>query len=102
MPTTANQDRVAKASTSSNVEPPNLYGLKKTHKDMAPGQEEAGPPVRPVFGVMEAPNARLSSFLSRVIRDYVEVVTNHCKVKSSEEMRSNPSLMNLIEVCRLG
>ena len=47
-PTNSNQHRVSLASTSTNVEPPNLYGLKKTHKGVEPGQEEVGPKLRPV------------------------------------------------------
>ena len=86
--TNSNQYRVGLASVSTNVEPPDLYGLKKTHKSVPEGQEEAGPAMRPVCGAKEAPNSRLSNFVSMILRDFAEAAGHHNEVKSSEEMRA--------------
>ena len=50
------EDRIAGASTSTNVPPPPKYGLRKNHKTVIPGREQYGPSVRPVCGAREAPN----------------------------------------------
>ena len=82
------KERIEIASTSTNVPPPPLYGLRKDHKKVAPGQENAGPPVRPVCAAKVAPNSRVSTFLCKVINDFCEGVDEKHEVKSSEEMRS--------------
>ena len=78
--------RVAGATTSTNVPAPPLYGLRKDHKSHT--NETEGPPVRPVCGANEAPNSRLSSFLSRIINDYADNAEIETECKSSEEMRA--------------
>ena len=50
------QGRVAAASTSTNVQAPAFYGLRKDHKNAPTGEEERGPPVRPICSAREAPN----------------------------------------------
>ena len=80
--------RIGIASTSTNVPAPTLGGLRKDHKPVPAGQEAAGPPLRPVCDAREAPNSRISNFLSRVINNYSDAVENSCEVKSSEEMRA--------------
>ena len=59
--------RVTKASTTTNVLPPPLYGFRKTHKTNHNGDN--GPPMRPVCGAKDAPNSRFSNFLSKIIYD---------------------------------
>ena len=81
------KDRIDIAATSTNVPPPPLYGLRKDHKKVPPGQEVAGPPVRPVCAAKAAPNSRVSTFLCKVINDFCDGNEDHHEVKSSEEMR---------------
>ena len=59
------EDRVNKASTSSNVPPPPLYVLRKDHKPLTPGQEDKGPP------------GRFSHFLSDILANYADNVDDH-------------------------
>ena len=79
--------RIAEAATSTNVLPPPLYGMRKDHKSVPPGQESVGPPVRPVCAAKEGPNVRLSSFLTRILNDFADAVDQSHECKSSEEMR---------------
>ena len=65
--TWGHEDRIAGASTSTNIPPPPKYGLRKDHKPVQPGEEHVGPPVRPVAGATEAPNSRFSHFLSMIV-----------------------------------
>ena len=84
--THGHEERVTGATMSKNTPAPPMYGLRKDHK-----QHEGkikGPPVRPVCGASEAPNSRLSSFLSRVVNDYADSVGVGTECKSSEEMRA--------------
>ena len=78
--------RVTKASTSSNILPPPLYGFRKTHKKDQNGS--SGPALRPVCGAKEAPNSRFSSFYSKIIYDLADTVNDSRECKSSEEMRA--------------
>ena len=87
--TWGHEDRIAGASTSTNVPPPPKYGLRKDHKLVTPGQEQYGPPLRPVCGATDAPNSRFSHFLSRVINDYADCVEGSRECRSSEEMRAS-------------
>ena len=66
------ESRVSGASTSTNVPPPPLYGLRKDHKNVAAGQESKGPPVRPVAGAKVAPNSRFGHFLSILLNNYAD------------------------------
>lgn len=63
-----------------------MYGLRKDHKDTE--DETKGPPVRPVCGANQAPNSRLSHFLSRIINDYTDNANIETECRSSEEMRA--------------
>ena len=83
------EERIAQASTSSNCEPPPLYVLRKTHKKVVPGQEETGPPSRPVCGARVAPNGMFSHMLSDIINNYCDANGMDTECKSSEEMRSD-------------
>ena len=82
------QNRVAGASTATNVSAPALDGLRKDHKTVLPGQEQSGPSVRPVCKANQAPNNRLGYFLSKVINDYSDCAENKTECRSSEEMRA--------------
>ena len=75
------QRRVANATTSTNVPPPPVYGLRKDHKSIPH-------PVRPVCGARLAPNSRLGHFLSNIVNDYVDCEENNSECHSSEEMRA--------------
>ena len=80
------EDRVTKATVSTNVPSPPMYGLRKDHKEHE--DRVKGPPVRPVCGASEAPNSRFSNFLSRIINDYADSTEIKTECKSSEEMRA--------------
>ncbi len=80
------EDRVTGATMSTNTPAPPMYGLRKDHK--AHEDHVKGPPVRPVCGASEAPNSRLSNFLSRVINDYADSIGIDTECRSSEEMRA--------------
>ena len=86
--TWGHEARVAGAFTSTNVPPPNKYGLRKDHKTVPPEQEKFGPPLRPVAGADQAPNSRLSHFLSRTVNDYSDCENSRTKCRSCEEMRA--------------
>ena len=81
-----NKNRVTGATISTNTPPPPLYGLRKDHK--LPTDEIKGPPVRPVCGANEAPNSRLSHFLSQIINDYADFQNIKTECKSSEHMKA--------------
>ena len=80
--------RIAGASTSTNVPPPPLFGLRKTHKDVPVGQEKLGPKVRAVVGAREAPNSRLGHFLSDITNKYSDCEESQTECRSNEEMRA--------------
>ena len=84
--------RIAGANTSTNTEAPPLYGLRKDHK--VTENEQEGPPVRPVCGAKEAPNSRLSHFLSRIVNDYADSADIDTECRSSEEMRASFEAFN--------
>ena len=80
------QIRVAGATKSTNTPAPPLYDLRKDHKEAK--NEIEGPPVRPVCGATQAPNSRLSNFLSRIVNDYADSGNMDTECRSSEEMRA--------------
>ena len=80
------EQRVVAATISSNTPAPPMYGLRKDHKPTE--SEVEGPPVRPVCGANEAPNSRLSNFLSRILNDYCNVAEIKTECKSGEEMKA--------------
>ena len=86
------EHRIAGANTSTNTEAPPLYGLRKDHKETK--NEIEGPPVRPVCGAKEAPNSRLSHFLSRIVNDYADNADIGTECRSSEEMRASFEAFN--------
>ena len=84
----SNQDRISQASKSSNVPPPPLRIMRKDHKPVPPGQEDKGPPGRPVCAASSAPNSRFGHFVSMILTNYLDNDTDHHEVMSSEEMRA--------------
>ena len=84
-----NEERVHLASISSNSSIPVLDGVRKDHKPIQPGNETSGPPLRPICYANEAPNFRISHFLSKILNDYTDAVEDHREVRSSEEMRAS-------------
>ena len=86
--TWGHERRVANATTATNVPPPPLYGLRKDHKPVPPGQEESGPPLRALAGARQSPNSRLGHFLSNIVNDYVDCAGVKSECRSSEEMRA--------------
>ena len=86
--TWGHEERIAGASTSSNVPPPPKYGVRKDHKTVQAGREQYGPAVRPICGANEAPNSKFSHFLSMLINNYGDCAEHKSECKSSEEMRA--------------
>ena len=80
------ESRVTGATQSTNTPAPPLYGLRKDHKTTE--DENVGPPVRPVCGANQAPNSRLSHFLSRIVNDYADSENIATECRSSEEMKA--------------
>ena len=80
------EKRVEMATHSTNTPAPPLYGLRKDHK--ATEDPNKGPPVRPVCGANQAPNSRLSNFLSRIVNDFADAAEIETECRSSEEMRA--------------
>ena len=80
------EKRVEMATHSTNTAAPPLYGLRKDHKTT--DDIVKGPPVRPVCGANQAPNSRLSNFISRVVNDFADAADIDTECKSSEEMRA--------------
>ena len=78
--------RVESATHSTNTPAPPLYGLRKDHKTTEDAVK--GPPVRPVCGANQAPNSRLSGFLSRIVNDHADAIGIETECRSSEEMRA--------------
>ena len=75
-----------------NNEIPPLYGLRKDHKEIPPGEEEKGPPQRPVCGAVVASNYRISHFISSVIQPIIGKAKHPCS--STEDMLSRVSEVN--------
>ena len=86
--TWGHEERIAGASTSSNVPPPPKYGVRKDHNTVQAGREQYGPAVRPICGANEAPNSKFSHFLSMLINNYGDCAEHKSECKSSEEMRA--------------
>ena len=68
-----------------------LYGLRKDHKVLEPGQE---PPLRPVCGAITGPNASFSSLLAEFI-SYINLAENDPhQCGSTEEMMASITQVN--------
>ena len=95
--------RVSNVFEASNNEIPPLYGLRKDHKYVPPGQEEKGPPQRPVCGAVVASNYRISHFISSIIRPIIEEAEEPCN--STEDFLSRIEKVNNeedLEGCIIG
>ena len=88
---------------STNHEIPPLYGLRKDHKSVPEGDEEKGPPQRPVCGAMVASNYRISHFISQIIRPIIDQAEEPCT--SREDLLSKIEHINEsedLEDCIIG
>ena len=65
--------RIKGAITNTNVAPPKMYCAPKDHKPLVAGEENLGPPGRPICGAREAPNGQLSVILSQVINSLCDI-----------------------------
>ena len=84
--------RVARNYVTENNEIPPLYGLRKDHKDVPTGEEEKGPPQRPVCGAVVASNYRMSHFISSILQPVIQQAKHPCS--STEDMLSRVKLVN--------
>ena len=78
--------RVSNAFEASNNDIPPLYGLRKEHKRVTAGEEEKGPPQRPVCGAVVGSNYRISHFISSIILPVIEEAEEPCN--STEDFLS--------------
>ena len=78
------EKRVAQNFLTENNEIPPLYGLRKDHKEIPEGEEEKGPPQRPVCGAVVASNYRLSHFVSTILQPIIQQEKYPCN--STEDM----------------
>ena len=84
--------RVANNFITENNEIPPLYGLRKDHKEVPVGEEEKGPPQRPVCGAVVASNYRLSHFVSTILQPVIQQSKHPCN--STEDMLSRVRVVN--------
>ena len=84
--------QVTHSFISENNEIPPLYGLRKDHKVIPAGDEEKGPPQRPVCGAVVASNYRLSHFISTVLQPVIQQAKHPCN--STEDMLSRVREVN--------
>ena len=61
-------------------------GLRKDHKAVPAGEEEKGPPQRPVCGAVVASNYSLSHFISTILQPVIQQEKHPCH--STEDMLS--------------
>ena len=97
------EKRVAQDFITENNEIPPLYGLRKDHKEIPAGEEEKGPPQRPVCGAVVASNYRLSHFVSSILQPVIQQAKHPCT--STEDMLSRVKVVNEtvnLERCIIG
>ena len=80
--------RVKSAMVNYGGSIPPLYGMRKDHKEVPIGQEEVGPPARPVCGANKSPNGALSNILSKILDKLSDCIDEEVKTecRSTEEM----------------
>ena len=78
--------KVSSNFITENNEIPPLYGLRKDHKEVPTGEEEKGPPQRPVCGAVVSCNYPLSHFISTVLQPVIQQEKHPCN--STEDMLS--------------
>ena len=88
--------RLKAALINQDKEPPVLYGTPKDHKPVAPGDEDKGPPARPICGARKAPNGQLSDLLSRLLDPMcdMEAEERGSECRSTEDMLSSLEDLN--------
>ena len=84
------------AITTEHGPIPPLFGLRKDHKTPSPGQEEKGPPTRPVCGASESVNGPLSHILSEILNIMADELDKEIgtECRSTEEMISRIEAVN--------
>ena len=95
--------KVAHNFISENNEIPPLYGLRKDYKAVPAGEEEKGPPQRPVCGAVVASNYSLSHFISTILQPVIQQEKHPCH--STEDMLSRVRDVNEtvdLENCTIG
>ena len=82
------QKRVKAAMTTKGGVIPDLFGLRKDHKVVPLGQEEEGPPTRPVCGASSSINGPLSHLLNDILNKLADCMDEQTKTecRSTEEM----------------
>ena len=80
--------RVKSAMMNNGGPIPPLYGMRKDHKAVPIGQEEVGPPARPVCGASKSPNGALSNILSKILDKLSDCIDEEVRTecRSTEEM----------------
>ena len=71
-------ERLRKAIVAEGVRIPPLYGMRKDHKEVRPGDEELGPRVRPVCGAEDCVTKRVSYILCMLLSHLIPENGTHC------------------------
>ena len=84
----SHEKRVKAAMTTKGGMIPELFGLRKDHKIVPPGEESTGPPTRPVCGASSSINGPLSHLLSEILNKVADYMDEDTKTecRSTEEM----------------
>ena len=89
------RDRVQSALRTRSCMVPPLYGLPKDHKQTPAGEEELGPPLRPVVGATESVNGALSELMSELLTTVADRSdTDGFNCLSTEEMMAAYTSLN--------
>ena len=91
--------RIKSALRTKSCWIPSLYGLTKDHKASPPGEEELGPPLRPVCGATESANGALSEMLTEILTKVAEEADKECfSCTSNEELMATLTEVNKKEM----
>ena len=71
-------DRLRNAIVADGVKIPPFYGMRKDHKKVSIGKEEAGPRVRPVCGAEDCVTKRVSYILCLLLSPLIPEEGTHC------------------------
>ena len=71
-------DRLRNAIVADGVKIPPFYGMRKDHKKVSIGEEEAGPRVRPVCGAEDCVTKRVSYILCLLLSPLILEEGTHC------------------------
>ena len=68
------EDRIKSAITQKEGPVPKLRGHRKTHKEVPVGEEQSGPPIRPLCGSARSINGPLSNIVSQIHNKMADIL----------------------------